>query len=77
MADEVLMNVLNSANNLLKVKLGLVFSDFVILDELIELTLRGQLHDDENVIGGIENLIEFNYVGMVDEFQYFNLPFYL
>lgn len=51
MTDEVLMNVLDTADDLAEVEFGLLLGDLVVLDKVVELALWGQLHYDEDVIG--------------------------
>jgi len=42
---------------------------------IIELSALCVLHDDEDVIGGIEDFVEFDDILVVDEFEYFDLSF--
>jgi len=66
--NQVLMHILNAAYYLPKVKLCLILCYVIILYKLVELALRGQFHDDEYVIGGIQNFIKLDNVWMIDEF---------
>jgi hypothetical protein len=69
------MNVLDSTDDLPEIKLGLFFCDFVILDKVIQFALRSEFHDDKNIIGGIEDFIQFDDVGVVDELEDLDLSF--
>ena len=42
---------------------------------IIELSALCVLHDDEDVIGGIEDFVEFDDILVVDEFEYFDLSY--
>ena len=42
---------------------------------IIELSALCVLHDDEDVIGGIKDFVEFDDILVVDEFEYFDLSF--
>lgn len=54
-------------------KLGLVLGDLMGLDVIKELALLRKFHDDEDVVGGIEDLVQFDDVGVVDEPEYLDL----
>lgn len=69
------MNILNSTNDLPEIKFCLFLCDFVILDKIIELTFWGQFHNDKDIIGGVEDLIQFDDVGVVDKLENFDLSF--
>ena len=66
----IAMNILDSVDNLLEVKLGLIFGYSLALNVIEELAIVGQLHDDEDIIVGIEHFVEFDDIGMVDTFKY-------
>lgn len=55
-------------------KLSLVLGDLMCLDVVKEFSLLCEFHDDEDVIGGIEYLVQFDDVGVVDEPEYLDLP---
>ncbi len=75
MTDQVLMHVLNTADDLPKIKFCLLLSNFVVLNEVVEFSFWSQFHNDEDVICRIENLIQLDDVWMVDELE--NLDFTL
>lgn len=68
MRDEILMYILYATNDLSEVELRLLFCDFIVLYKVVELAFRGELHDDEDVVGCVEDLVEFDDVRVVDEF---------
>jgi hypothetical protein len=68
------MCILYSFNDLSEKELNLFFCEVVLVDILIKFSPLGYLHDDEDISGGIEHFIEFNYVQMTDEFEDFELP---
>lgn len=77
MADQILMDILNTADDLTKVELGLFLRDFVVLNKIIELSFWGQFHNHKDVIGGIKYFIKLDNVRMIDEFENFDLSFNL
>lgn len=48
-------------------ELGLILGNLMSLDVVKELALLCKFHDDEDVVGSIENLVQFDDVGVVDE----------
>lgn len=75
MGDEVGMGVGHSTDDLLEKEAGILFSDVVVLDIVVELATLCEFHDDEDVVGGVEYFVEFDDVLMVDEFEYLDLSF--
>lgn len=71
MGDVVAMDVLNPVDDLLEVEPGFVLSQ-IGLNVVIQLALAGQFHDDEDVIGGVEDFVEFYDVGVVDKLEDFD-----
>lgn len=47
----------------------------MLLDILVQFSSFGDFHDDEDVVGAIQYLIQLDDVGMIDEFQYFYFSF--
>lgn len=54
-------------------KLGLVLGDLMCLDVVEKFSLLCEFHDDEDVVGGIEYLIQFDDVSVVDKPEYLDL----
>ena len=77
MGDMILMDVLDSVDDLLKVEAGLFLVNGGILDVFVEFSLGGEFHDHENVICGIKHLVQLDDVGVVDELQDSYFPFHL
>ncbi len=77
MTDKILMDILNATDDLPEVELRLLFSDLIVLYEVVQLTLGGEFHDDEDVVGGVEHFVKLDDVGVVDEFEDLDLSFYL
>lgn len=77
MTDQILMNILNATDNLTEIKFRLLLCDLIILNKIVELSFGGYFHDYKDIIRSVKNFIEFNDVGMIDKFQYFNLSFNL
>ena len=75
MTDQILMHILNSTDDLPEVKLSLFFSNFVILNKVVQFSFRSQLHNDEDIIGGIEYFIKLDDIGVVDELENLDLSF--
>lgn len=72
MSNEVEMRIANSADDLSEEKASFIFGNIVVLDVVIEFAPFGQLHDDEDVVGGVEHFIELDDVLVADEFQDFD-----
>jgi hypothetical protein len=62
------MYVFYATDNLSEVELCLLLCDLIVLDEVVELSFGGELHDDENVVGCVQYLVEFDDIRVVDEF---------
>lgn len=77
MSDEILMGVVQSGHDLLEETSGFILGNVIALDIIIELSALSQLHYNENIVSGVQNLIQFDDVGVVDEFEYLDLSFYL
>lgn len=52
-----------------------MFCDIVILYVIIEFATFSELHDDKDVVGGIEYLVKFDDIFVVDELEDFDLSF--
>lgn len=70
-----LMHVLNSGNDLLIELACFLFFKFCVLHYVIEkLPSTRVFHDEVELLGGLDDLIELNDVGMTDHFQDMDLP---
>lgn len=67
----------NSVNNLPKEIFDFFLAQVMFLDVLVQLPSFRDLHYDEDIIGSVQHFIELDDVGVVDEFQYFDLSFNL
>lgn len=76
MADQVLMHILHSTDDLPEVKLGLFLCDLVVLNEVVQLSFRCNLHNHKNVIGSVKHFVQLDDIGVVDELQDLDLPLY-
>lgn len=77
MRNQIKMSEFNSVYNLPEKIFHLFLTQVMLLDILIQLPSLCDFHDDKDVIGGIEHLIELYDIGMIDKFQYFDFPFHL
>lgn len=77
MRNEIVMDVLYARDDLFEVEFGLVLVNIVILYEVIEFSIAGQLHDNEDIVGRVQHFVELDDVGMVNEFQYLYFSFHL
>lgn len=75
MGNEVVVGVWDSADDLFEKETGVFFTDFVILNVVVELSAFCEFHDDENVVAGVEDFIELNDVVVVNEFEDADLSF--
>ena len=73
----ILMDILNSINDLLEVEASSGFINWIVLNIFVEFSLGGEFHDHENVICGIKHLVQLDDVGVVDELQDSYFPFHL
>lgn len=53
MAYKILVYILYPTDDLLEVELSLILIYLVVLNEIIEFSLRGQLHNDEDIVGSV------------------------
>ena len=67
------MRVPDATDDLPEEKSGLLLADIVILYVVVQFAAVCQFHDDEDVVGGIEYLIEFDDILVADEFEYLDL----
>jgi hypothetical protein len=74
MYNQIEMGILYSFNDLPKKELDLFFRQVVLVDILIKFAPLSHLHNDEDIRGGIEHFIKFNYIKMTDEFKDFEFP---
>lgn len=71
------MGCFDTADDLYEKIFSLFLSEIVLIDVLVQIFPCSHLHDDVDIGGGVEDLIEFNYVGVIDEFQYSDLALHL
>jgi hypothetical protein len=62
------MRISYSADDLFEKEFGFLFREDIIMYIIIELSSLCVLHDDEDIIGGIEYFVEFDDILMIDEF---------
>lgn len=67
MSDVVGVRIAESLDELSEEELGFVFADLVGLKIVKEFSSFGQLHDHEDVIGGVEHFVELDDVGVANE----------
>lgn len=63
----------NSMDNLPKEKLGLVLRDLIDLQIVKQFSSFCKFHHHEDVIGRVEDLVEFDDIGVTDKFEDFDL----
>jgi hypothetical protein len=73
--DEVVVGVVDSADDLLEEEACVLLADLIELNIVVQLAALSQLHDDEDVVAGVEDLVKLNNVVVVDELQDPDLPF--
>ena len=67
------MEILYGRGNLEKVKLGDGFIELGLFDDLVEeLPALDQLQDDEEVLGGVDNILQLYHAWMVDRLEDFS-----
>lgn len=73
--DKVGVCVGHSADDLFEEEAGVFLADVIVLDVVVELAAFCVFHDDEDVVGGVEHLIQFDDVLVVDKLEdaYFSL----
>ena len=71
------MKVIDSGGNLVCYLFGSLFSDFEVLglEVVKEIASLEILHDYVNVVGILEHVVESDDIGMLADFQYFDLSF--
>ena len=70
-----LMHVLNARNNLLVKLASFLLFKFCVLHYVIEkLPSTRVFHDEVELLGGLDDLIELNDVGVTNHFQDVDLP---
>ena len=69
MSDMILMDILNSINDLLEVEASSGFINWIVLNIFVEFSLGGKFHNDEDICGCIKDFIEFDDVGMINKFE--------
>lgn len=69
MGDVIAVDILNSVDDLLEIEFSLLLGDALALDVVEELAVVGQLHDDEDIVVSIQDLVELDNVGVVDELE--------
>ena len=77
MRDEVEVRIPDPADDLLEEGLRLILSDVVILDVVVQFPAVCELHDDEDVVGGVQHLVQLDDVLMTDKLEDLDLPLYL
>jgi len=75
MRNKICMSMSNPINYLSKEELSFFFLNVMRLNVVVELSSFCQFHDDKDVVGGVQHFIEFDNIGMVNKFQYFDLSF--
>lgn len=75
MRDEVVVGIVDSTDDLLEEEACVIFADLIELDIVVQLAALSQLHDDEDIVAGVEDLVKLNNVVVVDELQDPDLPF--
>lgn len=71
MGDEIEVGVFDCFDDLSEEDFGLLFSELILIDVLIEFSSFSHFHDDEDICGCVEDVIEFDDVGVTDVFEYF------
>lgn len=75
MDDHMTMAIVDAGDDLLEEFPRLRFVELSLLDNVVEELAAGhKLHDHEDVGGGRNDLIQFDYVRMAEELQVLNLP---
>lgn len=69
MGDEVEMRVAHPADDLPEEEARLLLADVVILDVVVQFSSVGQFHDHEDVVGGVEHLVQLDDILMRDELE--------
>lgn len=70
MHNAQLVQILHSADDLLKELAGLSLLQFLLLNDVVEkFTSTDELHDQEQLLGCLNNLEELNDVGVPDQLQ--------
>ena len=65
------VEILYGGGNLIEVKLGFGLVQLGLVDDLVEeLTSLGKLQHDEEVVGGVDEIFQLDYIGMVYRLQY-------
>lgn len=77
MSNKVLVDVLNATEYLFEEELGKWLVDVVGLDVVVELALRRELHDGEDVVRCVQNFVKLYDVRMIDELQDLYFSFHL
>lgn len=77
MRDEVEVRIPHSADDLLEECLGLLLGDVVVLDVVVEFPSVCELHDDEDVVGGVQHLVQLDDVLMTDKLKDLDLSLHL
>lgn len=75
MSDEVVVGIVDSADDLLEEEAGVFLADLIELDIVVQLAPLSQLHDHEDVVAGVEDLVELDDVVVVDELEDPYFPF--
>lgn len=75
MSDEIVMGVVNSADDLFEEEPCIFFADLIELDIVVQFASFSQFHDDKYVIAGVEDFVKFDDVVVVDELEDSYLPF--
>jgi hypothetical protein len=73
MRDQIAMRVIDCLDDLPKEQSHVLLGKIVMLYILVEFSTLGHFHDDEDVVGGIEHLIQFDDIGMGNKLEYLDL----
>ena len=70
MNNPKLADILDPRNDLLEESARCVFVHFLILDNIVkQFSARRKLHDQIQLLGGLNDLVQLNKVGVLDYFQ--------
>jgi len=75
MSYEVVVGVVDSADDLLEEEPCIFLADLIELDVVVQFASLGQLHDDEYVVAGVQDLVKLDDIVVVDELEDSYFPF--
>ena len=68
MSNEVVVSIVDSTHDLFEKEPCVIFTDLIELDIVVQFASLCQLHDNKNIVAGVQNLVKFDNVVVVDEF---------